>query len=46
MFTEEQIQKFQEIYEEEFEERISKTEAIRQAIKLVGLVKIGIKKSN
>jgi len=44
MFTEEQIEKFQKKYEEEFRERISKVEAIRQATKLVNLVKIIIKK--
>ncbi len=44
MFTEEQIQKFQEIYEDEFGEIICKAEAVRQAIKLVNLIKIIIEK--
>ena len=44
MFTEEQIQEFQKIYEEEFGESISKAEAIRQGTQLVNLIKIIIKK--
>lgn len=44
MFTEEQIKKFQKIYEEEFGKSISKAEAIRQGIQLVNIIKIIIKK--
>jgi len=44
MFSEEEIEKFQKIYEEELGERISKAEAICQATKLVNLVKIIMKK--
>ena len=40
MFSEEQIEEFKKIYEEEFGERISTTEAIYQAAKLINIVKI------
>ncbi len=40
MLSEGQLRKFQELYAKNYGEQISEGEALRQAIKLLGLVKL------
>ena len=45
MLSEDDINKFQEIYQKEFGKEISKEEALEQGIKLITLMKIILKQN-